>query len=162
MLMTEIRFYMAIFMRRIPIFIVMVLLLTAIAGYVALRAPTVYRADALLLFESAAIPDDLATSTVQTDPLEQIEIMEQRLMTRENLLDIADKFNVFDDQNELFPDQIVNRMRSATTFDTSSGRNRATLIEIEFNAVRANVAAQVANEYVTRLMAENVELRTDR
>lgn len=159
---SEVRFYMSVFLRRFHIFAVVAASISAAAFAIAVLLPTKYVAEARLLMEAAQIPDELAASTVQTDALEQLEILEARLMTRANLLDIAREFEVFGARTDLFPDQIVDRMRDQTYFETSSGRDRATLFTIGFEAENPRTSAAVVNDYVTRVLEGNVEIRTDR
>lgn len=158
----EIRFYISIFLRRLHIFVVITAVIAAAAAYYALRLPAVYTSDALLLIEAPRIPDDLAAPTVQTNPREQLEIIEQRLLTRANLLDIANDVGVFETPEEMFPDQIVNAMRNSTVFEVRTGRDRATIFTIAFNARDPQIAAAVVNAYVTSVLDENVEIRTGR
>ncbi|MEM9973268.1 MAG: hypothetical protein AAF771_03740 [Pseudomonadota bacterium] len=158
----EIRFYISIFLRRLHIFILVTGVVAAGAAYYALRLPAIYTSDALLLIEAPRIPDDLAAPTVQTNPREQLEIIEQRLLTRANLLDIANDVGVFENPEEMFPDQIVNAMRNSTVFEVRTGRDRATIFTIAFNARDPQVAAAVVNAYVTSVLDENVEIRTGR
>lgn len=123
--------------------------------------PTVYSSNTVLLVESAQIPDELASSTVQTNAVEQLEIIEKRLMTRATLIDVARAHDVFEDLDAMTPDQIVRRMRATTEFASTSGKNRATLMQITFYGRSPKVASGVLNEYVTRILDETVRLRTD-
>lgn len=159
---SDIRFYLSIFMRRLPLFAAVAGSISAAAIVVSLQLPAQYQSSALLLVESPQIPTNLAASTVQTDAGEQLEIMEQRLLTRANLLDIADEFDVFAGRGTIFPDQIVREMRQRTQFNARSGRNRATLFTISFESENPETAAAVVNSYVTRVLDDNVELRTAR
>jgi hypothetical protein len=71
----------------------------------------VFEAEARLLVESPQISDDLVDVTVTTSADEEITIISERLLTRSNLLEIADQFDVFENYSELPPDLIVARMR---------------------------------------------------
>ena len=161
-MISEIRFYFTVFLKRSPIVILITSIATAFGVAFALSLPPKFQADALLLLESPQISEDLAQSTVQTAALEQLEIMEQRLIARANLIDIANKVGVFNTEEPMFPDQIVEGMRARTKFETTTGRDRASLFSISFEADTGAVAAGVVNEYVTRILAENVAIRTDR
>lgn len=77
-------------------------------------------------------------------------------------MDIAAELNVYPNSDDLFPDQIVNRMRRNTVFEASTGRDRATIFNISFEASDPQTAAAVVNAYVTRVLDENVQLRTGR
>ena len=58
--------------------------------------PPVYTSSASMLVEPQQIPGDLAQTTVPVDPFEQAQIIEQRLMTRANLLALAERIGIYD------------------------------------------------------------------
>jgi polysaccharide chain length determinant protein (PEP-CTERM system associated) len=158
----DLRFYWRLFLRRLPAMLVIVIVCSVIVGVVAMRAPTTYRTDARLVVEDPQIPGDLASSTVRTDANAAIEIIRQRLLTRANLLDIANELNVFENYSALSPDDIVQQMRSATTIRSSGGgrSDQPVFVTVTFEARSGQIAANVVNEYVTRVINANVELRT--
>ena len=159
---SQIKFYLSLVMRRLPVML-LIIVLTAGAGIVlAVQLPERYSASARLLVESAQIPGALASSTVQTNAGEQLEVIQQRLMTRANLLEIARQYNVFEDVDRMTPDEIVEDMQALTSIRTQTGRDRATLLTISFDARNAGTAASVANEYVTLILDADVRYRTDR
>ena len=156
---SEFAFYYGLFKKRMPVMSVIVLMCAALGIAAAVTLPPRFAADATLLVEGAQIPTILAQSTVQTEASEQLQIIEQRLMTRANLIDIARKFQVFDGQTGLTPDDIVEGMRKQTRVDLSSGRDRATIMTISFTALSPKVAADVVNEFVTVVLAEDAKRR---
>ena len=157
---SELRFYASILLRRLPLLVLVAGLTTALAVYLALVLPATYRAEALLLVESPQIPDELAASTVGNNAPEQLDIIQQRLLTRANLLDIANTHAVYPDRAEMVPDEVVDRMREDTSFESIFGRDRATTLSIAFDSHDARTSAAVVNDYVTRVLDENVRLRT--
>jgi polysaccharide chain length determinant protein (PEP-CTERM system associated) len=157
---SELRFYASLLLKRLPIVVVLTGLATAVAAYVAATLPASYRTEALLLVESPQIPDEMASSTVQDNAPEQLDIIEQRLLTRANLLDIANELNVFPNRTDMVPDDVVDQMRAHTLFSTRFGRDQATTLTIAFTNESPEVTAAVVNEYVTRVLDENVRLRT--
>ena len=159
---SELRFYFSIFLRRFHYFALVALVVSAAAIATSILLPTKYYSDALLLVEAPQIPDELAASTVQTSPSELLEIIQQRLLTRVNLLEIASQFNVFENRHRMFPDEVVEEMERATTTQISTGRDRASLFRIGFEAENPDTAALVVSDYVTRILESNIELRTDR
>ncbi|MDR6267663.1 GNVR domain-containing protein [Roseobacter sp. N2S] len=158
----DLKYYLSIFFRRFPIFFIVTALFSVAAVSTAYMLPTNYQTQATLLVESAQIPDSLAASTVQTNASEQLQIFEQRMMTRANLLDIANSRQVFADGRQLTPDQIVSEMRRKTVIRRSGGSGQATLMTITFKATDPVVAAQVTNDYVTLLLRDSIEFRTDK
>ena len=159
---SEIRFYFAVFVRRLHYFLVVFVLVSAASLTIANILPPIYQSRARLLVESSQIPAALAAPTVRTGGPESLEIIEQRLMTRVNLLEIARSQNVFPDMSTMSADMIVRKMRENTRIRRTAGRDRATMMLISFTANRGPVAANVVNRYVTLILQDNVELRTDR
>jgi uncharacterized protein involved in exopolysaccharide biosynthesis len=160
--MTSLKYYWSIFLRRLPYFLIVATVLAAASGIVATTLPPAYVSQMKLIVESPQIPDELAASTARTPAQEQLQIVEQRLMTRANLLDIAHKQDVFDDIGQMPPDRIVQAMRARTLVRSSSGRDAAALMTITFEAPTGAKAAGVLNEYLTLIQQEDVESRTGR
>lgn len=140
---------------------VLLFMVCAIAGVViAQRLPTMYRTSAKLLVESAQISDDLVRSTVQVDASQQLDVIQQRMMTRANLLDIARDLEVFPEIRSMTPDQIVAAMRGATNVWRSGGRDRATVMTISFEGRNPNKVAAVVNRYTTIVEELSTDFRT--
>lgn len=158
---SDFAFYFELFKKRIPAMAVIFSLCAAIGIAIALILPPRYSADATLAVEGAQIPDDLALSTVQTVANEQLQIIQQRLMTRNNLIDIANKFQVFAGETGLNPDEIVEQMQERTTIELNSGRDSATIMKISFSALSPRIAADVVNELVTIVQSSDAESRID-
>jgi polysaccharide chain length determinant protein (PEP-CTERM system associated) len=159
---TELLFYWRMLLRRFPLMIAIVILFTVLGLIQAVRLPAVYEATARLLVESPQISDNLVDVTVTTSADEEITIIRERLLTRSNLLDIAVEFDVFEDYSEMPPTAILGNMLQSTSIDSRGGRNQATMITVGFEARSGEIAANVVNEYVTRIIDANIELRTSR
>ncbi|OCX66402.1 hypothetical protein BFP70_05095 [Thioclava sp. SK-1] len=159
---SDIRFYLALFWRRLPLFMLVFILCSVTGILAALTLPPVYRSQMQLVVESSQIPDRLATSTVTTPAEEQLQLFETRLLTRDNLLDVARKLNAVPEQAEMSPDQIVRAMRANTLIKSSSGRNSATTMSLSFDSPSPQIAANVLNEYLTFILAEDAQYRTGR
>jgi len=165
----DLKFYLSIFLRRLPYFLVIAAFVSAVGIAVASILPPIFRSSAAILVESPQIPDELARSTVPVNPIEQIQIIEQRLMTRANLLSLADRFALYADRPGITANAIIDDLRSRTglTPQTSGGGGRraapgATMIEVSFSSTDPRQAAEVTNEIVTLILQENVTMRTNR
>ncbi|MCE8440095.1 GumC family protein [Rhodovulum sulfidophilum] len=154
--------YWRLFLRRLPVMLIFIICGTAAGVVAALRMPETYSTSARLLVEAPQIPDSMVSSMVQTDAVEQLDIIEQRLMTRANMIDIANRFKVFPNIRQMEPDEVVAAMRSGTRIRRSAGRNQATLMTISFSSEYPQVAANVVNEYVTLVLQTNAEFRKSR
>ena len=154
----DMRFYGKLLLRRLPAMAALFLLCAGLGVALAIKLPTIYSTGATLLVEAPQI-SDLDTSG-GVGSAEQLEIIQQRLMTRANLIDIANSRDVFLDR--MTPDDIVAVMRDRTQIKRSSGRDRATIMEITFDARSGQIAAAVVNDYVTLILSENVDIRVGR
>ncbi|MCG7522391.1 lipopolysaccharide biosynthesis [Ruegeria sp. Ofav3-42] len=158
----DLRFYWSIFSRRLPYFMLVATVISAVSIIIAFSLPPAYVSEMKLIVEAPRIPDDLAASTVRTPAQQQLELLEQRLLTRANLIDIANRQRVFPDISEMSPDRIVSAMRARTTVRESSHRAPVPLMQISFEARSGAVAAGVLNEYLNLIQQEDVRSRTAR
>ncbi|PZX13510.1 polysaccharide chain length determinant protein (PEP-CTERM system associated) [Palleronia aestuarii] len=168
--MPDIRFYLSLFFRRLHYFLILVALGASAGITLAVILPPQYVAQARLVVESEQIPDELAASTVRTAATEQLQIIQQRILTRDILLDMANSLGVYRDAaqqpgEQLQPDEIVSDMRNRINIRTTGGGSRrdapeATLVTVSFSADRADLAAQVTNRVVSLILEENVRVRT--
>ncbi len=166
----DLKFYWAVFLRRLPYFLVVVAFLTAGAVTVAMILPPVYTSSASMLVEPQQIPGELAQTTVPVNPYEQAQIIEQRLMTRANLLALAKRIGMYDDieppmsANAMVGDisshiEFIGFVPDATRAPDTPG---ATIIGVSFTAPTGDFANKGANELVNLVLEENVKLRTGR
>ena len=137
---------------------------------VAMLLPPVYRASGSILIESQQIPTDLVQASVTSYADERIEVIKQRVMTRENLLRIIRKYHLFADAGPTFtPSDQIDEMRKTMGVDLvnanlkSDRRGSATIaFSLSFEHKRPEVAQAVANDLVTLFLDENVKVRTQR
>ncbi|MGJ8596681.1 GumC family protein [Sulfitobacter sp.] len=165
----DFKFYFLLFLRRLHWFLLFVVIFSAIGLTLAKVLPPVYVAQAQLLVESEQIPDELAASTVRTEATEQLEIIRQRILTRDTLIDMANRLEIYaaaagETRPRMNADDIVKDMRNRIEFVTTGGTRRgvasATLVSVGFEAPSAQIAATVANELVTLILREDVGMRT--
>lgn len=159
----DLKFYLAVFWRRFPYVLILLALGTAAGLTVALTQKPIYVAEARLVVESQQIPDELAASTVRTDAAEQLQIIQQRIFTRDNLLDMANRLGVYTEtdatQDRLRPDEKVEDMSERINVDLG-GRSAAIIVRVSFDDPEPNRAAAVVNEIVTLILQENIQMRT--
>jgi len=161
--MDNLSYYFSIFRRRLPYFLIVATVISAVSVTVAYTLPPAYVSKMILLVESPQIPAELAASTVQTPAFEQLQIVEQRLLTRAHMIDIARQLEVLPDQQKMNADEIVDAMRARTKISTSSQRlMEAPLMTISFEAPKARTAAEVLNEYLTIIQQQDTEFRKGR
>ncbi len=159
----ELKFYFTLFLRRLPLFVIVTGVFTAFGVVSAVMSPNVYRATAILAQERPQISGNLLAAGTQPSTSEQLDLIVQRLQTRANLLEIATQHNVFENRSEMSPDEVVSAMRSAMSVNRSSGSDRSTIvINVAFEARDPKVAADVVGTFVTQILEDNVRQRTSR
>ncbi len=154
-------YYLSVFWRRFHYFFVISAFFTVIGVTVAMVMPPEYSASAQLLVEAPQISDKLASSTVNVVANEQLQVIQQRIMARSNLIDLATNLGVFPDQATMSANEIVSEMRSSTEFRISAGRNQPTFVTVSFRGRNPSIVASVANELVTQILDVNVRMRTE-
>lgn len=161
------KFYISLFLRRLHYFLLILAVGSAVGITLAAMLPPVYVAQARLLVESEQIPETMAASTVQTGATEQLQIIQQRILTRANLLEMANQLQIYAgvSASPKSPDEIVDDLRKRARIDITGdtgprGASSAIIVTVSFTAPNATLAATVTNELVTKILNENVSLRT--
>ena len=152
--------------RRALYFAIPFLLVLAIGSLLTAAWPAKYLAHGTILVEFQEIPKDLVRPTVAALANDRIQIIEQRIMTRDNLLTLARKFQLSPGwQERLSGTEIVDFVRKRThikpsTLKLQGHRKDAIAFTIGFEYERPFIAMKVANELVTMILREDVRSRT--
>ncbi len=157
------RFYWMLMWRRLHYVIGIASLVSIVGIVIAWSLPPVFRATSRLIIETAQIPEQLARSTVSVSGIEQMQIIEQKIMTKENLLDLARRFNLYKVEDGHLDSDIVEDMAARTEFaqirlevpPTSGLAGFA----ISFEAEEPGVAADVAQAITAQILDDNAKRR---
>ena len=167
-------FYWELIKRRALYFIFPFSLVLIFGLGLALIWPATYLSEGKILVQSQQIPTELVRPTVTSAAQERIQVIQQRTMTRDNLLAIIDKFHLFPDKKALMSvTELVELMKKATkieplaeplAFSQFRTRNDSPTIvfTVGFEYTDPQTASQVANELVTRILNEDLRDRTRR
>ena len=141
----------------------------AIGFAIVMLWPPTYQSEGKILVESQQIPVDLVRPTVTATASERIATIQQRVMTRENLLKIVDKYQMFADQRDkLSRTDLLDLMRANTVvksigIDPQGGQQALTVaVTVGFTDRRPDIATKVANELITLFLSEDARNRTNR
>lgn len=154
------------FLRRFWILVLSVGLIAPAALAIAYFLPSQYRSGALILVESQQI--SLVESTVTVSASERLQRIRQKLMTRDNLLDMINKFGLYAERTDLSPTDKVVLVRDNTAINPTTlpgtRANPGALLSftIAYTTNNPRLAAQVVNEFVAKIISENVRSRTER
>lgn len=144
--------------------------LLTVALVVVVAIPPVYQSTGTILVESQTIPTDLIPSSAASLIDERIEIIRQRVMTRENLFKIIEKHGLFKDSPQsMTVSEKIDQMRKQIAIE-SVGANlkfrrpgQGTIaFTLAFEHRKPEITQRVANELVTLFLDENVKSRTER
>ncbi|WP_249144724.1 sugar transporter [Bradyrhizobium lablabi] len=168
-------FYFAVFARRWPYFIFPFLLIASVGIAGAFLWPATYLSEGKVLVQSQQIPSELVRPTVTSAAQERIQVIQQRTMTRDNLIAIADKFQLFPEKRTLMSvTELVELMKKNTKFSAvdpqidfkqrsrSALENPTIVFSVGFEYPDPVVASRVANELMTRILNEDLRDRTSR
>ncbi|MGA7965728.1 MAG: sugar transporter, partial [Gammaproteobacteria bacterium] len=152
--------------RRALWFLLPFVVVLAVGSAAAVLWPASYLSEGTILVQSPEIPSDLVRPTVSTAANERMQVIEQRIMTRDNLLAIAKKYHISAGWHELASGtQLVDFIRKRAVIRpvelTSRNRNRdAIAFKVGFKYENPTIAMKVANEFVTLILKEDVRART--
>jgi polysaccharide biosynthesis transport protein len=160
--------YLAIIKHHALLLILSFVVILGVCIAVAISLPPTYESSGTILVESQQISPDLVAANNNTFADERIEVIRQRVMTREHLEGIIDKYNLFASQSrQLSVSEKIEEMRNAIVVSLVSaavkGRGEVTIaFRLSFEHRQPEIANKVANELVTLFLDENIKQRTER
>jgi uncharacterized protein involved in exopolysaccharide biosynthesis len=168
----DIKDYLNIVKRRSRYLLIPFVVVSILSIVLAVALPSVYRSVATILIEEQEIPTDLVRSTVTTFADQRIQVITQRIMTRANLMDIIQKFDLYaNTRKSKSEEQILDKMRkrivvepiSANVIDKRNGQASLATIAftLTFDDNTPALAQKVANELTSLFLKENIKSRTE-
>ncbi|WMT92841.1 Wzz/FepE/Etk N-terminal domain-containing protein [Pelagibacterium sp. H642] len=160
----DLRFYLLLLLRRLPLIAVVVAIPTFGALSLALFLQPVYRSTALVMVVSPRIPEDMAQSTVSDTAVARFRIIERELMMVPSLLALAEQFQIYGEERPATPIATADDMRSridVEQFWLDPNTPAAPAFAISFEAGDGQLAASVANHLATSILAEDNRRRTE-
>lgn len=141
-----------------------------IAALAAVLLPAVYKSSATILIEQQEIPEELVRSTVTSYADQRIQIITQRVMTTSNLWSLIEKYELYQDDLEKDPREVVienmredisTNMISADVVDPRTGRPTEATIAFQIAFLHKNpaIAQKVANDITSLFLNENLKNR---
>jgi polysaccharide chain length determinant protein (PEP-CTERM system associated) len=157
--------YLSIMRRRASYLIAIFIVVLLIAIVVAYIIPPAYRATGTIMVETPQVLEGVVSRTANNDLDQRIDNIKQRVMTREGLLEIINKYSLFkQNTGTLTTTALIDKMRSRIVIETiGSGQpgQPATSFTISFEDQHPEVALQVTNDLVTLFLDWNVKLRNE-
>lgn len=156
--------YFDILKRRIFYFLLPFGLVSILGLCVAAIQKPSYLSEGKILVETQRIAPDYVRPLVTTTATERVQLIQQRLLTRDNLLFVANKFGLFPEQRE-----VVDLMRESIQLKASDsdglarqGTALAIALTVGFEYKNPELAMRVANEFITLIVDEDERSRVSR
>jgi len=153
--------------RRIYYFVIPFLLVVMIGfGVVAIQRP-IYRAEGKILVEAPEIPPDLVHPTITEVANQRVQVIQQRIMARDNLLAVVNKYNLFSrERTWMSSTELLDLIRSRmeikpVDLDAQNSNNPTIAFTLSFDYEVPYVAARVADEFLTSILSEDATTRTN-
>lgn len=159
--------YLDILKRRIFYFVIPFSLVLFLGSVVTAIQRPIYQAEGKILVETQQIPTDLVQPTVTDTANERIQVIQQRIMTRDNLLALVNKYRMFQRERQWMSDtELLDLMRQRTQFqlvDINGRPGNATIaFVLSFDYENPDVTLQVTNDFLTLILSEDARNRTNR
>jgi uncharacterized protein involved in exopolysaccharide biosynthesis len=138
--------------------------------------PSTYQSTATILIEEPDVPADLVKSTVSTFANDRLQVIQQRVMTSQHLMETIERFNLYPEERQTMPrSALLNKMRSQVTLEVVSAnlsgqqpqrktqQSQASIaFTLSFASEDPNIAQQVANRLTDLYLGENDRTRQEK
>lgn len=154
--------------RRMAVFLFVAFMGCIAALLYALSLDRLFETAAVIQIENSAVTDSLATGQTATRAIQQLQRTEQRLMARENLARMVQEFELFAGIPNATLNERVFLLRQATRIEQVVNPAlqwrtdvAPTALTISVRLGDAQKAADVANEFVHRVLTQNKTRRAE-
>ncbi|MBW1941011.1 MAG: chain-length determining protein, partial [Deltaproteobacteria bacterium] len=135
-------------------------------GVMALTLPPIYKSTAKILIEEQEIPTDFVKATVTSYAEQRLQTINQRVMTSSRLLEIINRFSLYQDLREKgMNEEIVGKMREDTKLEPISAevtdrRTKIIAFTLSYEGKDApETIQQVAGVLTSLFLEENLQVR---
>lgn len=148
--------------RRGNVMVLVFVLGCVVSLFYALSRPYTYRSTEIVEIVSPHGEAALATQDPAQHLESRMELLEQRLLGRQNLIDIAEAYDLFKDEAALSADDLVDRMRDAVRIENVFIRETLSALRISADMPEPEQARLVAQELSHRIINMNASARIER
>lgn len=153
--------------RRLPLILTLLVAGGLISIYLAVSSPRVYEASAVIQIDTPAIADTSSDASLPAS--RRVQLIEQRLMVRDSLLQVIERHGLFADAPQLSESQKIAALRHSTRIESISAPGVSTdsrmslaAIVITSQAETSATAAALANDFANSVVNRDRENREGR
>jgi polysaccharide biosynthesis transport protein len=155
--------YLEILKRRRWLLIVPAVVLFVIVFVVTMILPTKYQSMAMIMIEQPEIATDLVRTTVTGLAEQRVQVVGQRVLNRENLRQVIEKFDLYAEHRDTISlDDLVRTMRSHIVLEMAAGKARGSRVPanaiaftLAYESASPAQAQQVVEELANLFLQEN-------
>lgn len=155
--------------RRLWLIVLVALIGSVVSVIVALNQPKVYEATAVIQIETPQVGRDGRGQIIGTDARHRVQLIEQRLMSRDHLIEIIEKHGLFADAAAMPIGQKIYQLRISAritpiTVNLPAAGPAASIpsgLSVTVKLSDPQKAADVANDFVASVIAQNRERRME-
>lgn len=160
--------YLLSIVRRRILYFVIPFLVVVMAGFAIIKMQRpIYRAEGEILVKSPTITPDLVRSTITEFADERFEVFKQRIMAKDNLLGVIEKYNLFDGLRQSAAESdILELMRTRVelkpvVLDFRRAGTSATAFTVAFEYEAPDLALKVAEDFIAEILSQDTNRRTN-
>jgi len=153
------RSLLRIIWRRLPVIILILAIGLPASVWFALNRPKLFEATAVIQIEAPEVAEQLAGQAMMVNPNSQLDLIQQKLMSRDNMVAVIDRFGLFEGDMPL-SEKVFLLRESVTIIElvdpTQSWRPdvQPSGLVITVRLDDAQKAADVANDFLASILSE--------
>ncbi|WP_246175825.1 GumC family protein [Roseovarius bejariae] len=154
--------------RRIRVILLVTVLGCLLSLFVAMQQTHLYRSSEVIQVKRPKVDDELAPTTVDRASARRLQLIQQQLMTRGNLLEVGEKYGLFDGMEGLAQTEKVAMIREAVTINGVAAAREGfaddgtvSVITITATFDSPQKAQQLAHEFATRTIEISANQRLE-
>lgn len=128
---------------------------------VAVRLPSIYRAETVILVDPQKVPDGVVPMSVSGTVADRLSTIRQEVMSPTQLGLLTKEMGLYPELRDKVSEQeLVSRMQRSTTIEmVDTGGQRLTAFRIAFTDTDQNQVARVANRLASLIIERNLKAR---
>ena len=136
---------------------------------IALYLPPVYRSESTIVIENQDIPEDFVKSTITTYINERLYMLEQQLLSREEVLKLVNKYNLYENMDST-TDKVLRAREDIQlqTIDTAviderTGRAKTVTVafKLSYEGKDPQTVVQVAEELANFFVEQDIQSKAE-
>lgn len=154
--------------RRIRVILLVTVVGCLVSLFVAMQQTHLYRSSEVIQVKRPTVDDELAPTTVDRASARRLQLIQQQLMTRGNLLEVGEKYDLFNGMEGLPQTQKVAMIREAVTINGVAAAREGfaddgtvSVITITATFDTPQKAQQVAHDFATRTIEISANQRLE-